>query len=125
MKLTTTLSTGQKCTAILPILLLESQYPLLVDQPEDNLDNGFIFKTVKDAILPTKLKRQLLFVTHNANIPVLGDAERVVVLHSDGSRAKKLAEGTVDACRSPIIDLLEGGEMAFQMRRDRYESTKS
>jgi len=72
------LSTGQKCTAILPILLLESDRPLLIDQPEDNLDNldnRFIFETVVDSIRKIKRRRQLIFVTHNPNIPVLGEAE--------------------------------------------------
>jgi len=73
----TMLSTGQKCTTILPILLLESESPLLIDQPEDNLDNRFIYETVVKSVSEMKAKRQLLFVTHNPNIPVLGDAEKV------------------------------------------------
>jgi ABC-type lipoprotein export system ATPase subunit len=82
------LSTGQKCTTILPILLLESENPLLVDQPEDNLDNAFIYETVVKSLREAKGKRQLIFVTHNPNIPVLGDSERVFVLRSTGRKAK-------------------------------------
>ncbi len=63
-------------TAILPILLLDSANPLLIDQPEDNLDNRFIFETVVDSIHKVKTGRQLIFVTHNPNIPVLGDGTR-------------------------------------------------
>ncbi|MGE3809065.1 MAG: AAA family ATPase, partial [Gemmataceae bacterium] len=59
------LSTGQKCTAILPILLLDSEHPLLVDQPEDNLDNRFIYERVVGSICKVKEQRQLIFVTHN------------------------------------------------------------
>ena len=114
------LSTGQKCTAILPILLLDSENPLLVDQPEDNLDNRFIFETVVDSIRKIKPRRQLIFVTHNPNIPVLADAERLFVLDSDGSTARKANEGSVDQCKSDIITLLEGGEEAFKQRRKRY-----
>ncbi|MCG3178265.1 MAG: hypothetical protein BIFFINMI_00591 [Phycisphaerae bacterium] len=116
----TSLSTGQKCTTILPILLLDSDNPLLIDQPEDNLDNGFIYDTVVDCIRKAKGRRQMLFVTHNPNIPVLGDAERVFVLRSNGARAVKAREGTVDECREEIIGLLEGGQEAFMKRKERY-----
>lgn len=114
------LSTGQKCTAILPILLLDSDNPLLVDQPEDNLDNRFIFEAVVDSIRKVKTQRQLIFVTHNPNIPVLGDAERVFVLDSNGASARKANEGTVDQCKLDIVTLLEGGEDAFKARKCRY-----
>lgn len=114
------LSTGQKCTAILPILLLDSDTPLLVDQPEDNLDNRFIFEAVVDSIRKVKTHRQLVFVTHNPNIPVLGDAERVFVLDSNGTSARKTNEGTVDQCKTDIVTLLEGGEDAFKARKCRY-----
>ena len=114
------LSTGQKCTTILPILLMESEKPLLVDQPEDNLDNRFISQTVVDSLRKVKARRQLIFVTHNPNIPVLGDAEKVFVLASDGTAARVAKEGTVDACKAEIVTLLEGGEEAFKQRKERY-----
>lgn len=114
------LSTGQKCTTILPILLLESENPLLVDQPEDNLDNRFIYDTVVNAIQRVKAERQLILITHNPNIPVLGDAEAVFVLTSDGAKAGVLNSGNVDACKREIVNLLEGGEEAFAQRRRRY-----
>lgn len=116
-----TLSTGQKCTTILPILLLEGGNPLLIDQPEDNLDNRFIFETVVDNIEKVKPLRQLIFVTHNPNIPVLGDASRVFVMESDGERAGVAAFGSVDDCRTHIVTLLEGGEEAFRQRGARYD----
>ena len=114
------LSTGQKCTTILPILLLESENPLLVDQPEDNLDNRFIYDTVVESLRRVKTSRQLLLITHNPNIPVLGDAAGVFVLTSDGAKAWMLNSGDVDACKPEIINLLEGGEEAFAQRRERY-----
>lgn len=116
-----TLSTGQKCTTILPILLLEGGNPLLIDQPEDNLDNRFIFETVVDNIEKVKPHRQLIFVTHNPNIPVLGNASRVFVMESDGERAGVSVYGSVDDCRSQIVTLLEGGEEAFRQRGARYD----
>jgi energy-coupling factor transporter ATP-binding protein EcfA2 len=116
------LSRGQKCTALLPILLARRDTPLVIDQPEDNLDNHFIYETVVDSIRRLKAHRQMIFITHNANIPVLGEAELVVVMNSDGQRAFVEKAGTVDECRDQIIDLLEGGEEAFELRRKRYES---
>lgn len=114
------LSTGQKCTTILPILLLDSDRPLLIDQPEDNLDNRFVFECVVSSIREMKAKRQLVFVTHNPNIPVLGDAERLFVLESDGSSARLANCGTVEDCKHDIVTLLEGGEEAFRQRQKRY-----
>ena len=114
------LSTGQKCTTILPILLLESENPLLVDQPEDNLDNRFIYDTIVDSLRRMKAKRQIIFITHNPNIPVLGDAAGVFVLTSNGTQATLLNSGNVDDCRQEIINLLEGGETAFVQRKERY-----
>ena len=102
------------------ILLLDSDNPLLVDQPEDNLDNRFIYETVVETVRKIKARRQLIFVTHNPNIPVLGDAERVFVLESNGQRSRKANEGTVDECKDEIVTLLEGGVRAFQERQRRY-----
>lgn len=114
------LSTGQRCTTILPILLLESERPLLIDQPEDNLDNAFIYDTVVKSLEGTKGNRQLIFVTHNPNIPVLGDAKRVFVLASDGKRGSVDGAGTVDELKEKIETLLEGGREAFLLRKKRY-----
>lgn len=119
-KETAELSTGQKCTTILPILLLDSENPLLIDQPEDNLDNRFVFENIVGTIGAIKRKRQLIFVTHNPNIPVLGDATRVFVLRSDGQRAEVEKTGTVDDCRDEIVTLLEGGDEAFRLRQKKY-----
>ncbi|MBF0417716.1 MAG: hypothetical protein HQL86_05640 [Magnetococcales bacterium] len=114
------LSTGQRCTTILPILLLESERPLLIDQPEDNLDNAFIFETIVKSVKAAKAHRQLIFVTHNPNIPVLGEADRVFVLSSDGRRGGIIQQGTVDDVKGRIETLLEGGREAFLQRKVRY-----
>lgn len=92
----------------------------MIDQPEDNLDNGFIYETVVKALLDIKTRRQLVFVTHNANIPVLGDAERIFVLESDGMHSRIANQGGVTECKDDILSLLEGGEEAFQRRGQRY-----
>ena len=114
------LSRGQKCTALLPILLARRDNPLIIDQPEDNLDNHFIFETVVNAVQRMKKRRQMIFITHNANIPVLAEAELVLVMNSDGRVGAIEKSGNVDECREQIIDLLEGGREAFELRSKRY-----
>jgi putative AbiEii toxin of type IV toxin-antitoxin system len=116
-----TLSKGQRATALLPIILRPLPYPLLFDQPEDDLDNKFVFKSLIKTIQSLKHHRQLIFVTHNANIPVLGGADHVVVMHmSTPSRAAAPKVGTVEVCKQEILDLLEGGAEAFAEREFRY-----
>ncbi len=116
------LSTGQKSSAILPILLLESEAPLLVDQPEDNLDNSFISDAIVPQVRDIKGRRQLLFITHNPNLPVLGDAENVCVLEADGRSSRLLAAADVHGAKQHILRLMEGGLEAFKRRQAEYES---
>ena len=121
------LSTGQRATAVLLLLLLESDAPLVVDQPEDDLDNRFIAEGVVPRMRDQKRKRQFLFSTHNANIPVLGDAELIVGLSASGedegsAKIDPRHLGSIDSnsVRRLIEELLEGGEDAFERRRRKY-----
>ena len=122
------LSTGQKATAVLLLLLLESDAPLIVDQPEDDLDNRFITEGVVPRMREEKRRRQFIFSTHNANIPVLGDAELILGLtpsgEAEGGRASIRPEhvGSIDApaVRELVEDILEGGKEAFETRRRKY-----
>ena len=122
------LSTGQKATAVLLLLLLESDAPLVVDQPEDDLDNRFITDGVVPIMRQEKRRRQFVFSTHNANIPVLGDAELIVGLtaHGDVNQGQaKIAQehlGSIDmrSVRELVEEILEGGKSAFEMRRLKY-----
>lgn len=122
------LSTGQKATAVLLLLLLESDTPLIVDQPEDDLDNRFITEGVVPRMRAEKRRRQFIFSTHNANIPVLGDAELILGLtasgEADDGRARIAPEhaGSIDArsVRELVEELLEGGREAFEKRRRKY-----
>jgi ABC-type cobalamin/Fe3+-siderophores transport system ATPase subunit len=122
------LSTGQKATAVLLLLLLESEAPLVVDQPEDDLDNRFIADGVVPTMKDEKRKRQFVFSTHNANIPVLGDAELIIGLSTglfDGNvqmRVNKDHMGSIDLqpVREMVEEILEGGKTAFEMRRQKY-----
>lgn len=116
-----TLSKGQKATALLPLILRHLPYPLVFDQPEDDLDNKFIIQSVVDTVRELKERRQLIFVTHNANIPVLGDADRVIVMSmASAEKAGPPIVGSVDETTVEILDLLEGGAEAFQLRQRRY-----
>lgn len=117
------LSEGQRATALLPLILRTSSCPLIVDQPEDDLDNSFIFQVLVKNILKLKTDRQLIFVTHNANIPVLGDAEEIVVMHMDKpTKAAPARIGSLDDCKEDVLHLLEGGKEAFEHREQRYRS---
>jgi ABC-type uncharacterized transport system ATPase subunit len=115
------LSDGQKATALLPLILRDSSGPLIIDQPEDDLDNSFIYQSLVKSILKLKSDRQLIFVTHNANIPVLGDAETVVVMDMETpKRAAQPRIGNLDASKRDILKLLEGGKEAFALREQVY-----
>ena len=124
------LSTGQKATAILLLLLLETEHeaPLVVDQPEDDLDNRFITDGIVPIIKQEKRRRQFVFSTHNANIPVLGDAELILGLTAFGDSNKGQAKiapehmGSIDSkpVRDLVEEVLEGGKDAFEMRRSKY-----
>lgn len=123
------LSTGQKATAVLLLLLLESDAPLIVDQPEDDLDNRFITDGVVPRMRDEKRRRQFIFSTHNANIPVLGDAELILGLTASGDADNKGNAvirpehvGSIDArqVRELVEEILEGGRDAFETRRMKY-----
>lgn len=119
------LSTGQQCTAILHMLLLENVDPLVMDQPEDNLDNAFIAERIVKELRAAKTRRQFLFATHNANIPVFGDAEWIGVFTAvDNHGALGFdAQGSIDVpvIRDQVANILEGGRDAFNQRREKYE----
>ena len=111
-----------EATALLPLILRHAEFPLVFDQPEDDLDNRFIFNELVARIRDLKRTRQLEFVTHNANIPVLGNADRVIAMSMATARlAAPPTAGTIDEMRKPILDILEGGADAFRERRKRYK----
>lgn len=116
------LSAGGKCTAILLIAMLERSIPLVIDQPEDSLDNAFIYTSIVKIIRKLKDKRQLIIVTHNANIPVLGDCELMFELHYNGLQGDIRTRGVIDSqeMKEKVQIILEGGEEAFKKRREKY-----
>ena len=117
------LSTGQRCTVVLPILLAHEDRVLVVDQPEDHLDNAYVAATVVPAIADRPATSQLLLATHNANIPVLGNAAQVVCMGSDGKRGFVRLSGSLDEPEvvEVITTLMEGGREAFERRARFYQ----
>lgn len=119
-KQTEYLSLGQRCTTVLPILFSIANIPLIIDQPEDNLDNRFVAETIHQIIRATKENRQLIFVTHNPNIPVVANSEHnIFISYADGTSAI-FNHGAVDDVKESIVSLLEGGRQAFTQRKICY-----
>ncbi|RCW20769.1 TrlF family AAA-like ATPase [Marinilabilia salmonicolor] len=118
------LSLGQQQSIMLSILLFSKRNcPLILDQPEDNLDSEFVFKTLVKNLRRIKEYRQVIVVTHNANIAVLGDAELIIPLKSTSERTHILDRGSIDNLRTKkhACDILEGGELAFRKRQEIYD----
>ena len=95
-----------------------------MDQPEDNLDNAFIADRIVSELRAAKIKRQFIFATHNANIPVFGDAEWIGVFESFEGQAHMPSEsqGAIDVTmiRDKAANILEGGRAAFNQRKEKY-----
>ena len=118
------LSPGQRCSAILPILLLTGSSPLIIDQPEDNMDNRLIRQVIVNILSSIKLRRQVIIATHNPNLPVLGDVEQTIILQGVGeSECQVLAIGDLDSgdVVHHLTEVMEGGREAFQYRQTIYQ----
>lgn len=139
------MSPGKKGMILLFLILhlSNADYPILIDQPEDNLDNRTVYTELKDFIKQKKIERQIIIVTHNANIVVPTDAENVIVANQEGQDAGKdnaayrfeyisgSLENTFRSAGTPgilnqmgikehVCEILEGGEAAFIEREKRY-----
>jgi chromosome segregation protein len=118
-------SAGQQATALLRVLLSQTGMPLIIDQPEEDLDSQVVQDVVAQ-IWEAKKGRQLIFASHNANLVVNGDAELVVACdyrkQGDQSGGQVKLEGAIDvpAVREEITRVMEGGEKAFRLRKERY-----
>jgi type III restriction enzyme len=118
-------SAGQQATALMFVLLNQDGPPLVIDQPEDDLDNHVI-QDIVEQIWRAKSKRQLIFSSHNANLVVNGDAELVVCCDyrkaGDQSRGMIKVQGAIDVndVRAEIASVMEGGREAFTLRKDKY-----
>lgn len=138
------MSPGKKALVLLKMLINmdESTCPILIDQPEDDLDNRSIFKELIPFIKEKKTKRQIIIVTHNANVVLGSDAEEIIVANQNGNNSpnKKFRfeyrTGAIEENRSihgaddvlgkssiqqHICDILEGGKEAFDLRKHKYQ----
>lgn len=117
------LSLGQQQSVLLALMLSsDRKQPLLIDQPEDNLDSEFIYTTLVPVLRRAKERRQIIIVTHNANIAVLSDAEQIIVLKSTSEKAFIIHRGSIDdqGTRDAACEILEGAQEAFRLRAKLY-----
>ena len=117
------LSGGQRVSVLLSLLLeTNDDRPLVIDQPEDELDNRFLFETVLPALKRLKGRRQIIVATHNPNIVVNGDADQVIQLEATANRGRVAQAGAIEdpVVRDAIVRTVDGGDEAFRLRRLKY-----
>ncbi len=116
------LSKGQKSTTLLSLAMIESDLPLIIDTPEEDLDNEHIFTNVVQKLREIKNKRQVILATHNPNIPVSGDSELIICMNSESEKGWVDCFGSIDVpkIKDKVQDILEGGEEAFLKRKEKY-----
>ena len=120
-------SLGQRATVILHFLMHMHRHPvIIIDQPEDDLDNETLYSHFIQQLLDRKDDTQFIFATHNPNIPVLGDAEQAIVCRRSGEEFS-FEHGSIDAkkIQNRIITVMEGGEAAFKRRKEIYQLWKN
>ncbi|MEU4239673.1 TrlF family AAA-like ATPase [Actinoplanes sp. NPDC026619] len=117
-------SPGQKATAMLSLALVTGTNPLIIDQPEDDLDNRYIYDQVVRQLTEVANRRQVIVATHNPNIPILGDAEMILALDATIDRSRIVACGAIDEpdVADAARQILEGGDRAFRDRARRYRA---
>ena len=115
-------SVGEKSTAILSLLLSTGDQPIIIDQPENDLDNQYVYNVVVDLLRRRKFTRQVIVATHNANIPVNGDAELIVALGVKERLGVIQGAGSIDRpeIKDLVSSIMEGSAEAFRLRRERY-----
>ncbi|WP_434749647.1 TrlF family AAA-like ATPase [Paenibacillus amylolyticus] len=116
------LSDGQKNTAILALLFAHGTNPILIDQPEDELDSDFIYNQLVPLLRRVKYKRQIILATHNANIPVNGDCELLYALNTEMGKGILKAEGGLEKpnVKEAVLNIMEGSREAFRRRQEKY-----
>jgi ABC-type cobalamin/Fe3+-siderophores transport system ATPase subunit len=116
------LSEGQRNTALLSLILAEGTGPIVIDQPEDELDSNYIFSDLVPLLRHAKNSRQLILATHNANLPVNADAELIYAFDAQDGKGKQRTEGGLDRAdvTKAVLDIMEGSERAFKQRSEKY-----
>lgn len=115
-------SVGQRSTAVISLLLCSGSDPLVIDQPESDLDNRYVYDVVVNLLRTRKFGRQIVIATHNPNIPVNGDAELIVALDVDHQEGVVACQGSIDRSdvKGKVSEVMEGSREAFRLRRERY-----
>ena len=119
-------SLGQRASALILFVLSQQENDLIIiDQPEDDLDNQTIYEDVIKLIRLLKPNTQFIFATHNANFPVLGDSEQIIsCVYSDNSISIKAGSIDCPELQQEVVNIMEGGEEAFKQRKRIYEIWK-
>jgi hypothetical protein len=118
------LSAGQRCTTVFPLLMRNSRGPLIIDQPEDNLDNRHIADVIAPQFIQKKMLQQFVLTSHNANLVVLTDADLIMHADSNGTTGSIIERGYLACSKRPIknavLNVLDGGETAMLARKEKY-----
>ena len=110
-------SFGQRCTAVVVILLLFGNYPLIIDEPEAHLDSSLIANYLVPLLKVKKSDRQIIFATHNANFVINGDAEKIFILKNESGQTEVIETTIEDIENREELLKLEGGKEAFEKKR--------
>jgi ABC-type Mn2+/Zn2+ transport system ATPase subunit len=116
-------SGGKRVSVLLALLLNgEDSRPLVIDQPEDELDAAFLANDLLGILRRLKGRRQIIFATHNANIVVNGDADCVICLDANHEEGRVLAWGAIEdpQVKQTILETVDGGKSAFELRAAKY-----
>lgn len=112
-------SFGQRCTAVVVLLLLFGNYPLIIDEPEAHLDSSLIANYLVPLLKEKKFDRQIIFATHNANFVINGDAEKIFILKNDEGETHIIETTIEDVNNRNELMKLEGSKDAFQSRGEK------
>jgi energy-coupling factor transporter ATP-binding protein EcfA2 len=114
-------SFGQRCTAVIVVLLLLGNMPIVIDEPEAHLDSSLIAKYLVDLIKSRKQHRQIIFATHNANFVINGDAELIHTMSMDESKVTKIVSTTIENLDNRVFSSpWRAVRRAFHQREQRY-----
>jgi PHP family Zn ribbon phosphoesterase len=116
------LSVGQKCTALLIIALIEGDHPVIIDQPEDALDVVSVWEDIAKKLIGRKNLRQFILTTHNSSVAVAADSDQYFILQSNATEGQVLIKGAIDRdeVKNSVISHLEGGTEPYNLKRKKY-----
>jgi len=116
------LSVGQKCTALLIIALIEGDHPVIIDQPEDALDVVSVWEDIAKKLIGRKNFRQFILTTHNSSVAVAADSDQYIILRSNAIEGQILTKGAIDReeVKNSVISHLEGGPEPYNLKRKKY-----